>query len=516
MGKSRKQATLRNISLTFVYQLGTIVLGFFIPMMFLKAYGPSIHGLTSAITGIMSYVLLLNAGLNTASMQALYEPLSKSNTNRINEVLNAIKHYYFYTGVSFSVVIIIISFILPLFIQDISSVTVLSLMLVMGLQSTLDCFLVSKYRILLRADQKIYVTMVVSTFTLILRGIVQIILISKGFPVVIVQAVPAVMLILTMIMLKIYVKKHYPSLDRNVRPDKTSLSKRWSAFIHQLSGLLVNNMDIFLLTTIFGNMVLISIYSVYQMVFTYLYSLLTSVFSQGTVASFGNLMSSNKKDSLRSNFRIYELIYYMVLSIVYSVCAVMILPFVALYTEGIKNVPYIDSKLAILFIIIGISTSLRVPGGTLINAGGFYKETQWRAILEALINLVASIILMQFLGIYGLLLGTIISFAYRTTDIIIYSNSKILNQSASESFFRLLRVITVVLCSVVIFNMALKIEISTWFMWISVAIAVGIFSLLLTIIINLIWDYKELNNTFSVMRQQFFNKRKNKSIKVSG
>ena len=78
---------------------------------------------------------------------------------------------------------------------------------------------------------------------------------------------------------------------------------------HQLAGLVVYNTDVTLLT-LFGSLVQVSIYSVYNLVFQKLYELLTNIFSSGTLASFGQLMSENKRESLLRNYDLYEYGYY--------------------------------------------------------------------------------------------------------------------------------------------------------------------------------------------------------------
>ena len=89
MGKRR--ASVLNMAVTLVWQLCTVVFGLVVPRYFLVGYGADIHGLTSTISNILSYVLLLNAGLLTASVQALYRPLSSKNQTEVNAVLNAVQ-----------------------------------------------------------------------------------------------------------------------------------------------------------------------------------------------------------------------------------------------------------------------------------------------------------------------------------------------------------------------------------------------------------------------------------------
>lgn len=63
---------------------------------------------------------------------------------------------------------------------------------------------------------------------------------------------------------------------------------------------------------------------------------------------------------------------------------------------GVGNgIPYVDVKLAVLFMLIGFANNIRIPCLTMINAAGHFKETQWRAILEAVINITVSILLIK-------------------------------------------------------------------------------------------------------------------------
>ena len=70
----------------------------------------------------------------------------------------------------------------------------------------------------------------------------------------------------------------------------------------------------------------------------------------------------------------------------------MILPFVSVYTKKYTDIPYVDVKLAVLFMLIGFANNIRIPCLTMINAAGHFKETQWRAILEAVINITVSLL----------------------------------------------------------------------------------------------------------------------------
>ncbi|PLT31792.1 lipopolysaccharide biosynthesis protein [Peribacillus deserti] len=495
---SNSRAIVKNMSVTLLYQAVSISFGFLLPKMLLETYGPSIHGLTSTIANTMNYIMLLNAGLTTAAIQSLYKPISENNTKSLNQVYNAIKNFYFKTGLAFVIAVLAVAFILPMIIgSEVDKSIVFFLMIIMGMEQILDCFLISSSRALLQADQKMYITYRINILAFLMRGIIQIILISNEASIIFVQVVLPSLVLFRFIFMNWFIKNNYPMLDSKVKQDRSALSKRWSAFVHQISGLILNSTDVIILT-IFINQITVSIYSVYQLVVSYLYSFLLTIFSTSSVASFGNLIAKGDQN-IRKRYNQFELIFFMVISILFSVSAVMILPFVSLYTSGVNEVNYVDKILGLLFITIGLFNSLRVPALTIIDAAGHYKETQNRAIIEMLINISVSLILVNFLGIYGILIGTIAAFLYRTTDMIIYANKYIIKQKQYKSFSRVLLVFLLIIINLFIFKYLVIWEVTNWLEWIIQASIATIISIITTIVLNYIKERNAILELFKTV-----------------
>ena len=108
------------------------------------------------------------------------------------------------------------------------------------------------------------------------------------------------------------------------------------------------------------------------------------------------------------------------------------IPFIRLYTVGIQDINYVYDYLPLLFCVIQILACCKNVGNITINIGGLARKVVWRAILEAGINLVVSVVLVQFVGIYGVLIGTIVAIFYRMIDVIIFSNKNVLKRSPTK------------------------------------------------------------------------------------
>ena len=119
---------------------------------------------------------------------------------------------------------------------------------------------------------------------------------------------------------------------------------------------------------------------------------------------------------------------------IYSIGYILILPFVSLYTKGVTDIPYVDIGIAFLFALNNILWNCRQTENNLIYVAGHVKKTVSRNIAESTINILASLLFVHFWGIYGVLLGTTLAFLYRTNDVLLYVNHRILDRSAKRSY----------------------------------------------------------------------------------
>ena len=467
---SKTKASIYNMLMSAAYQFVTALFGFVLPNLILNGYGANLHGYISTVSNVMGYIALINAGLGSAAIQALYAPLAKKDGVRIGEVLKAIDRFYILSGCLYTLAVGIVAAIMPWVIGDqLPDIMLVALMVVIGAGSTLECFVYSKYRVFLQADQKLFIVSLVDLICYVIRCGLQIILILNQCSVIFVMLVPAIMVAVRAAMLCVYYRRNYPHIDRKVRPDYSALSHRKAAMIHQLGGLVVYNTDVTLLT-IAGNLAEVSVYSVYNLVFHHLYQLLTNVFSHGIVASFGRLINENRRERLLRTYDLYELGYYSVITFVYSVTAALILPFVSVYTRAVKDVLYFRPVTAVLFVLIGIINNLRVPSITMVNAAGHFRQTQNHVVMEILINLGMSVCLLPFMGMNGLLVGTLCSFLYRTTITIIYAHRYILRVSLRKGVLRIARVMVVILLSSGIYAAFIgDWQMNGWWEWIAYA-----------------------------------------------
>ena len=104
--------------------------------------------------------------------------------------------------------------------------------------------------------------------------------------------------------------------------------------------------------------------------------------------------------------------------------------------------------------------------------------------MESAINLILSLVLIQFIGIYGVLIGTIVALVYRANDIILYTNKHIYKRSAWKEYKLYLLNFVIFACFAVLDHFV-SISANTYFELFGKAIAVFLGTVLVFSLANI-------------------------------
>lgn len=449
----------------------TTLLGIIIPRLFLVSYGSEVNGLINSIKQVFSYFALLEAGVGGATLQALYGPMARNDKKEISSILSATHSFYKKTGVVYAACVLLMAIVYPMLIKtSISTPVVVCIILFQGEAGVVKYFVTSKLQLLLKVDGRNYILTNIGTIFTIFSNFARIALMYLGFDILWVQGTFCIVDICQVLIVVYYTKTHYSWLNLKAAPNFEAISQKNDVLVHQISSLIFNNTDIIILT-FFCGLKIVSVYSMYAMLFGMVASII-SIISSSVNFAMGQLFQSNRTEYVKIQ-ETYET-YYLAFSFsLFTIAYIFILPFLKLYTAGVTDISYIDPWLPKLFIFYYILNYGRNTSNNIIDYAGHYKQTKWRSALESVINLVVSLICVIKFGIYGVLAGTIAALLYRTNDIILYANKKIMNQSALPTYRRWLRnVLLLIICSYL--GSFLPQEYNGYISLISVAIITGI------------------------------------------
>ena len=504
---SRTKKFIYNTVTTALYQLILMIVGFITPKVFLSAYGSEINGLVTSINQFITYFNLVEAGLAGAAVYALYKPLAEQNYSKINAIVSAAKKFYLKAGYIFVGLILAMALIYPIFVKTgaLSTFEIGLLVLVLGANGVIEFFTLSKYRVLLTAAQKTYVISLSSIIYVILNTIIIVVLANLGVNIVIVKAVAILAILLRSIILMTYVKKKYKYISYKEKPDYQSMDKRWSALFLQVLTAIQNGAPV-VISTFFTNLKTVSVYSIYNMVMHGINGVL-SIFTSGLSASFGDVIARKETATLQKSYREFEFAYYTLITVIYSVSMVMILPFVRIYTAGVTDTNYILPEIAFLIVLNGLLYNIKTPQGMLVISAGLYKETRLQTTIQALIIVILGIILAPIFGLSGILIASCVSNLYRDIDLIFYIPKYVTKIPAKETIKRVGIIILNMVIIVVPCIMLLQINASSYLQWAFYAIGVTIYAIIVVLTNAILFDRTQLKSVLKRIKMMIGEKK---------
>lgn len=414
-------------------QLLTLIFGLIVPRLFIRTFGSEMNGLLSSIANLYSYLALVEAGVGTVAIQALYGPVGRGDKQSINEIMTATSNYYNKAGFLYLIGVIAIAIIYPLtVVTTIPQTTIILLIILNGMGGVINFWVQGKYLVLLQAEGKKYLMSIVTMCIYVAQNIMKIVLLLTGFDVIAIHIGYFAISICQMLFYFYYMKRNYKWLDLHSIPNKEALSQSNAVLVQQITWMICSNTDILVLTYVAQDLKAVSVYTVYLMIYSTIEKLFSTFFG-----SFHYLLGqkyNTDKERYMPMHHTYETVSMIGSFTLYTIAFLLTAPFMKVYTAGITDVAYVDQYLPFLFAFMHLLSSSREASSRVINFAGHFKQMQWRAILESVINIVVSVILVREIGIYGVLLGTIIAYLYRTNDIIIYANRKILKRSCWETY----------------------------------------------------------------------------------
>ena len=492
----RSKKAAKNIIVSLLQQIVTIVCGFIAPKLIIQSFGSSINGLVSSITQFLAYITLLESGIGPVIKSALYKPIAKKDKNQIANILKAAEKFFRIISYIFIIYIIFLSIFYPVLMgKEFEIWFTVSLVLIISISTFVEYFFGMTYRLFLQAEQKTYIVSVIQTGTTILNTISVVLLIKVGASIQIVKLVSSLIFIFRPILQNLYVRKKY-NINFKEIDNQYKLKQKWDGLAQHVAAIVHTNADIAILT-IFSTLKEVSVYSVYMLVVNGVKNLIQA-FCTGIDASFGNMIAKDEKENLNRSFRIYELFYFSITTVVFICTIILIVPFIELYTNGITDVNYSRKLFAFLIVIAEFMHSIRLPYSSITLAAGHFKETLKGAWFEAGINIVLSIILVINFGIVGVAIGTFVAMFIRTIEFMYHSSKYILDRSVKFTFKRLLVILIEVILVILICEIIPIVKIINYLTWIVNAIIVAIITSIVVLGINFIVykdDFKGVLNT---------------------
>ena len=359
---------------------------------------------------VLSMLSLAELGVGTAITFSLYKPLAEKDTERVNALMAFYKKAYRVIGlVVFALGLIVMCF-LKYIIKDPQGIDNLQLIFFMFLVNTSYTYFFAYKRTLINADQKAYRLVPFTTGFHILLVALQIVVLIVFQNYIIYLLMQLVINLAENIFINSYINSKYAFLKTTShqqipKEELDVVTKNVKAmFLHKIGDYAINGTDNIIISA-FISITVVGLYSNYALLITTVNSFLQIIFSSAT-ASFGNLISQETKEKTLRTFDAFNFMGFWVFGWA-TVCFYNLLnPFISLW---IGNDYLIEPVIIAIVLSNYYLVGMRVPLGTVKIAAGVYSQDKYLPLIQAAINLGFSILLVQFWGLAGVFMGTLIS-----------------------------------------------------------------------------------------------------------
>lgn len=492
----RSRRMMVNAAFSLAAQLISILLGLYMTRLIITTFGSSTNGLITSITQFLSYIVLFEAGIGGLTRSLLYKPLSQQNSIEISGILRRAGVFYRKLALGFLGYSLLLALFYPLIFNNSFHFAYSSLMvLILAGGSFAQFYFGIKYSNLLQADQKSYIIIIFQTATVILNALAMVLLTKYCASIHVVKAGSMILYIIRPIALGFYVNRRY-KIVKDAPMVPMPREQRTSGMVHSIAWFLHTNTDIIVLT-LFSTLLNVSVYSIYFLVATSITRIATSSVSNSE-AALGNLLAEEGPLAARKTFGVFSLFMNSMTVVLFSTAAVMVMPFMRLFTARFSDTNYISPLLAYLLLASEAVYCVRKPLHDIVTASGHFRETRKGAVIEIALNLILSIALVKRYSLPGVAFATFIAMLYRTLYLAHYVSRAIIYYPLVDLMKK-----WVLAAAEVFFFMMLsffigKVDISSYRVWLFYCMFVFACSLFVTIGMNLLFSREE---TFAMIRK---------------
>ena len=406
----RTKNAKRNIVFGMLLKIYQTAIPFLMRTVMIYTLGVNYLGLNSLFASILQVLNLAELGIGSAMVFSMYESIAKNDTCTICALMNLYKKYYRIIGALILTIGILIMPFIPKLIKsqvpnDINIYIIYLLNLVI---TVLSYWLFSYKHSILYAHQRVDISskilLITDTLTYVFQYAVLMLFHNYYFYLIVMIITQVINNIVT----AYCAQRMYPEYVAKGKLETKTIEdinhRIKDLFTSKLGFVIVNSVDSIVISKFLGLTVL-AIYQNYFYIITAIIGFVNIIFSSCT-AGVGNSIILEKEEK---NYNDLEL-FTFIISWIAGFCTVCFLclfqPFMKIWV-GEKLM--LDFSVVILFCIYFFVYEINQLLNLYKDASGMWHEDRFRPLVTAIVNLVLNLLMVKVLGIYGIILSTVVS-----------------------------------------------------------------------------------------------------------
>lgn len=420
----------RNIVFGFVLKLYQILLPFIMRTVMMYTIGVQYLGLNSLFTSILQVLNLAELGVGNAMVFSMYRPIAEDDDITICALMKLYRLYYRAIGSIILVFGLILTPFLPYLIaDDVPSNINIYVLYILNLLATVLTYWLFAYRnSILQAHQRTDVVSKVTICTDTIKYLLQIasLVIFRNYYYYVISIL--IIQVFNNISTAIISRKMFPQFGPRGQLPKNQIKKInrkiKDLFTSKLGYTIVSSADTIVISTFLGLTVLAQ-YQNYYYIMSSIIGFVSIIFSSIT-AGVGNSMLVKSREENYQDFQVFTLMITVFCGICVSCFLCLYQPFMRLWMGSNMLLPF---DMVVLFCAYFWFYEIIMMISVYKDAGGIWHEDRFRPLISGLTNLCLNLLLVHFIGLYGIILSSIISFCAVSLPWIISNVFRLIFQS---------------------------------------------------------------------------------------
>ncbi|MCR4746317.1 MAG: hypothetical protein K5894_13965 [Lachnospiraceae bacterium] len=406
--QSKKKNIKNGIVMGIVNNAVNIILPFLSKTVILYTLGIEFAGLGGLFTSIINVLSLTEMGFGAAISYMLYKPIAESDTAKVNALLRLYRKIYRAIGILIVLISIgMIPFIRNLIAGDIPDSVDIYILFGIYVFNTASSYLFFGYRrVLISANERYDVEVSIASVVALIRSTIQIslLLIYKDYYLYIMM-MPIATIADSMICY-IYTKRKFPQYKCDGHVEKNDLSlimkNVLGAFLAKVGSTIYLSVDNIVISAFLG-LFMLGVYTNYYYILAALIALFAVIHNSIRPVIGNNIV----RKSVDENWRLFKNInnLYMILTVFCCNCCLALFQDFEKIWGGTDNV--LPFFMVLLFVFYFYSGKQNCILTVYQEASGLLWHGKYITILAAIVNLTVNIVLVQIIGLPGILISSI-------------------------------------------------------------------------------------------------------------
>lgn len=408
---TRTENSTKNMYTGLIFQVLILIFRFVTRTVFIKSLGSEYLGINGLFSNILNLLSLADLGIGASLVYSLYKPIAEEDKERQKVIVQYLNKTYIRIGFIIIIIGILLLPFLKFIIKDdvnFVNLNVVFLIYIFQIASTY-LFYPSKIEFL-SANQQRYVYNNIANIIVVISNLAQILVLVffKNFYIYLITII--VFNILQAYLIAKKTNKLYPYITEKtseqltVKEKKSIFKDSGSLMISRINYVVLTATDNIIISKYLG-LGMVGLYSNYILITNSIVNILATFFDSIT-ASIGNIHAKNETEK---DYFIFKLTNFIT-SIFFGIFAIGIYVLINDFITIWLGPEYLLSGLFVLIISINLYVEgIRKFLSTYRSTYGLFRQAKFLPLFGAILNIFISIILVKKIGLFGVLLGTLIS-----------------------------------------------------------------------------------------------------------